>query len=199
VNTDFAQVEVDEQQVNLERFNLFFPEKRPFFLENAGPVRGGRGGRGGSVLQPPHRHHDNGEAIPDHRGRTTVGESGPVNVGLLNMQTDDTVRHADEQLHVARVRRDFANRSNLGAIFVGRVGTGRQGAADDHNASFAVDGRWGIGRTGLISGFAARSATPGVSSDQHAYQIGAATKRSRSRSTSRSPRRGATSIPRSAS
>ena len=36
VNTDFAQVEVDNQQINLDRFNLFFPEKRPFFLENAG-------------------------------------------------------------------------------------------------------------------------------------------------------------------
>ena len=41
-NTDFAQVEVDEQQINLTRFNLFFPEKRPFFLENAGYFSMGR-------------------------------------------------------------------------------------------------------------------------------------------------------------
>ena len=41
-NTDFAQVEVDEQQINLTRFNLFFPEKRPFFLENAGNFAHGK-------------------------------------------------------------------------------------------------------------------------------------------------------------
>ena len=71
VNTDFAQVEVDEQQVNLTRFSLFFPEKRDFFLEGRGTFdfgarrRGRRrdaaarhdhGGRHAvSLLQPPHR------------------------------------------------------------------------------------------------------------------------------------------------
>ena len=53
--TDFAQVEVDQQQVNLTRFNLFFPEKRDFFLENSGifALRAGR--QPGPVLQPAHR------------------------------------------------------------------------------------------------------------------------------------------------
>ena len=55
-NTDFAQVEVDEQQINLTRFNLVFPEKRPFFLENAGLFSVGKAGRRRSVLQPAHRH-----------------------------------------------------------------------------------------------------------------------------------------------
>ena len=61
-NTDFAQVEADEQQVNLTRFSLFFPEKREFFLENQGTfafggagdgaVRGRRRRHADSVLQP---------------------------------------------------------------------------------------------------------------------------------------------------
>ena len=57
VNTDFAQVEVDEQQVNLTRFSLFFPEKRDFFLEGRGNfdfARGGAGGSGGSARRRRH-------------------------------------------------------------------------------------------------------------------------------------------------
>ena len=54
-NTDFAQVEVDTQQINLTRFNLRFPEKRPFFLENSGLFTVGKEERARSVLQPPHR------------------------------------------------------------------------------------------------------------------------------------------------
>jgi hypothetical protein len=173
VNTDFAQVEVDEQQVNLDRFNLFFPEKRPFFLENAGLFAVGAPGEAEVFFSRRIGIADNGEAIPIIAGGRLSGKAGPVNVGLLNMQTDDTVGDAANNFTVARVRRDFANRSNVGAIFVGRLATGDKALIDDHNASFAVDGRWGIGRTGLVSGFAARSATPGVSGDQHAFQIGA--------------------------
>jgi hypothetical protein len=173
VNTDFAQVEVDEQQVNLDRFNLFFPEKRPFFLENAGLFAVGASGEAEVFFSRRIGIADNGEAIPIIAGGRLSGKAGPVNVGLLNMQTDDTGDSPMNNFTVARVRRDFANRSNLGAIFVGRYANGDKASSNDHNASFAVDGRWGIGRTGLISGFAARSATPGLSGDQHAYQIGA--------------------------
>ena len=54
-NTDFAQVEVDNQQINLDRFTLFFPEKRPFFLENAGLFSVGQSGGGRHLLQPSYR------------------------------------------------------------------------------------------------------------------------------------------------
>jgi len=173
VNTDFAQVEVDEQQINLDRFNLFFPEKRPFFLENAGLFAVGAPGEAEVFFSRRIGISETGAEIPILAGGRLSGKAGPVNVGLLNMQTDDTVTTAANNFTVARVRRDFANRSNLGAIFVGRYATGDQALDNNHNASFAVDGRWGIGRTALISGFAARSATPGLSGDQHAYQIGA--------------------------
>jgi hypothetical protein len=171
VNTDFAQVEVDEQQVNLDRFNLFFPEKRPFFLENAGLFAVGSAGEAEVFFSRRIGIADNGEAIPILAGGRLSGKAGPVNVGLLNMQTDDSGTTPANNFTVGRVRRDFANRSNVGAIFVGRYATGDKAGADDHNAAFAVDGRWGVKRTGLISAFAARTATPGVSGDQHAYQV----------------------------
>ena len=73
-NTDFAQVEVDDQQINLDRFNLFFPEKRPFFLENAGLFSVGRPGTDRGLLQPPHRHWRGGPAGAHRRRRPPVGQ-----------------------------------------------------------------------------------------------------------------------------
>ena len=72
LNTDFAQVEVDEEQINLDRFNLFFPEKRPFFLENAGPVLGWSPRAGRGLLQSAHWHRRGRRAGPDHRRRAPV-------------------------------------------------------------------------------------------------------------------------------
>jgi hypothetical protein len=172
VNTDFAQVEVDEQQINLDRFNLFFPEKRPFFLENAGLFSVGSPGEVEVFFSRRIGIAADGQEIPIYAGGRLSGRAGPVNIGLLNMQTGDGPDGApSDNFTVARVRKDFVNRSSLGAIVVGRVGTGDLAGDDDRNGTLAVDGRWGIGRTGLVSGYLARSATPGVSQNQHAYQI----------------------------
>ena len=65
-NTDFAQVEVDEQQVNLDRFNLFFPEKRPFFLENAGQFSVGSPGEVDLFFSRRIGIGNNGALVPDH-------------------------------------------------------------------------------------------------------------------------------------
>jgi hypothetical protein len=172
VNTDFAQVEVDEQQINLDRFNLFFPEKRPFFLENAGLFSVGTPGEVEVFFSRRIGIADDGQEIPIYGGARLSGRAGPVNIGLLNMQTGDGPNgEAPDNFTVARVRQDFANRSSLGAMFVGRLGTGDLAADDDRNGTLAADGRWGIGETGLVSGYVARSATPGVSQDQYAYQL----------------------------
>jgi hypothetical protein len=171
INTDFAQVEVDEQQVNLDRFNLFFPEKRPFFLENAGLFAVGSPSEAEVFFSRRIGIAPDGEAIPIIAGARLSGRAGPVNIGLLNMQTGDADIGFGNNFTVARVRRDFKGRSNIGAMFVGRQATGDGAGTDNHNRAFAADGRWGIGRTGLVSGFIARTATPGVTSSQHAYQI----------------------------
>ena len=72
-NTDFAQVEVDDQQVNLDRFNLFFPEKRPFFLENAGLFSVGQPGQFELFFQSADRHRRQRRAGPDSGRRAVVG------------------------------------------------------------------------------------------------------------------------------
>jgi hypothetical protein len=82
VNTDFAQVEVDEQQINLDRFNLFFPEKRPFFLENAGLFSVGTPGEVEVFFSRRIGIAQDGQEIPIYGGARLSGRAGPVNVGL---------------------------------------------------------------------------------------------------------------------
>ena len=172
VNTDFAQVEVDDQQVNLDRFTLFFPEKRPFFLENAGFFTVGNPGEVDLFFSRRIGIGDNGQAIPIRGGGRMSGKAGKFNLGFLNMQTSDngdTV--ASTNFSVARVSRDLPNRSSIGAIFTNRRATGdvRTGTIDGQ--TFGLDGKVGFGQTTTMSGFLAKTETPGVESSDHAYNL----------------------------
>ncbi|MEK7256228.1 MAG: DUF5916 domain-containing protein, partial [Bacteroidota bacterium] len=88
-NTDFAQVEVDEQQVNLDRFNLFFPEKRPFFLENAGLFSVGSPGEVDLFFSRRIGIGEGGGLVPIIGGARLSGKISRTNVGLLSLFTDD--------------------------------------------------------------------------------------------------------------
>jgi hypothetical protein len=178
VNTDFAQVEVDDQQVNLDRFTLFFPEKRPFFLENAGFFSVGNPGEVDLFFSRRIGIGDSGQSIPILGGGRVSGKAGKFNVGLLNMQTsdyNDTV--ASTNFSVARVSRDLPNRSSIGAIFTNRQATGDLAGDNEYGRTFGVDGKIGIGMTTVVSGFAARTETPGVDDSEHAYNIRSQTNR----------------------
>ena len=174
-NTDFAQVEVDEQQVNLNRFSLFFPEKRPFFLENAGQFTVGDGQEVELFFSRRIGIGDDGEQIPIDAGLRLSGKMGKAtNVGLLYMSTEavpgvgpDNVPAND--FAVARVNQEFANRSSIGALFVSREGNG----SNDSNRTYAIDGRWGIGEHVDIDGWAAKTDTPGLSGSDDALSISA--------------------------
>ena len=72
---------------------------------------------------------------------------------------------------VVRVSRELPNRSAVGGIFVNRVGVGDAAPDDDTNQTYAFDGKWGIGRNSLLSGFLAKTKTPGIESDDHAYNL----------------------------
>ena len=130
VNTDFAQVEVDDQQINLDRFSLLFPEKRPFFLENAGLFKVGTtgpsfSGSGNVDLFFSRRIGlDEGEQIPILGGVRLSGKAAGLNVGFLNMQTDDFGDTHANNFTVGRINREFRNRSRAGLIVVNRQGTG---------------------------------------------------------------------------
>ena len=124
-NTDFAQVEADEAQVNLTRFSLFFPEKREFFLENQGTfsfggvATSGRNAVGGDtpVLFYSRRVGLNGSrVVPIQAGGRLTGRVGCYSLGLLNIRTDgEPSTGADgTNFSVVRVKRDILRRSSVG-------------------------------------------------------------------------------------
>ncbi|HVS63864.1 MAG TPA: DUF5916 domain-containing protein [Thermoanaerobaculia bacterium] len=168
-NTDFAQVEVDEQQVNLDRFNLFFPEKRPFFLENAGLFSVGLPGEVDLFFSRRIGIGAGGEPIPIDGGLRLSGKVGATNVGLLAMRTDDAGALPGDAFGAARVSRELRNRSSVGAIAVIRDSSGQVAGEDDQNRTFGIDGRWGIGEIHSLSGFLAKTETPGIRGDEHAF------------------------------
>jgi hypothetical protein len=173
-NTDFAQVEVDDQQVNLDRFNLFFPEKRPFFLENAGQFSVGSPGEVDLFFSRRIGIGDGGSLVPIIGGSRVSGKVGQTNVGLLSMFTDEVEIDGDigivkNNYSVARVNHDFAkSRSSLGGLFVNRNGIG---ISDDYNNVFALDGKLGLGKKAQITGYVSKSTTPGIKSREHAFKI----------------------------
>ena len=173
-NTDFAQVEVDEQQVNLDRFNLFFPEKRAFFLENAGQFSVGSPGEVDLFFSRRIGIGNNGALVPIIGGARLSGKVGQTNIGFLSMFTDDVVDADIEKNNftVARVNHDFTeSRSSIGGIFINRAGLGD--THDDYNRVFAIDGKWGLGKKAQITGFLSKSTTPEIDSNDHAFKISA--------------------------
>ena len=176
-NTDFAQVEVDDEQVNLDRFTLFFPEKRPFFLENAGLFSVGQSGAVDVFFSRRIGLGEYGEQIPIHGGGRLSGKVGNnTNIGFLNMQTGavGSTGTPQQNFTVGRVRQDLANRSNVGVMFVNRQASGSLAGDQDYNRTYALDGRWGIGEGGTLSGFVSGTDTPGQPGENnHAYAFNA--------------------------
>ena len=172
VNTDFAQVEVDDQQVNLDRFNLFFPEKRPFFLENAGFFSVGNPGEVDLFFSRRIGISPDTGPVPIGGGARVSGKAGKFNIGLLNMQTRRVQdRVAANNFSVARLSRDLPNRSSIGVLFVNREGTGRHAGAADYNRTFALDGKAALRQSTVVSGFVAKTQTPGVHGNDHAFNV----------------------------
>ncbi len=161
-NTDFAQVEVDDQQINLTRFNLFFPEKRPFFLENAGNFSMGAPGSVDLFFSRRIGIGPGGARVPILGGARLSGKAGDYNLGFLNMQTEEVAGViAANNFTVASLSREFGQRSSIGAMVVNKMGTGDASLDDDWNRTWGVDGQLGIGEAFTFSGFAARTQTPG--------------------------------------
>ena len=181
-NTDFAQVEVDEQVINLTRFNVRFPEKRPFFLENAGLFAAGKPGVDLFFSRRIGVDPSTRAAVPILGGARMSGRAGQFNLAFLTMQTDrllDTESLVDPRAvatpynnySMARISRELPNRSSLGAIVVNRDAMGSGSASNDWNRTFGVDGRLGAGQYTDIRGFISRTVTPGERRDEMAYNL----------------------------
>ena len=118
VHTDFSQVEADEQQINLTRFSLFFPEKREFFLENQGSFR--IGDLSGRTLIPFFSRRiglsAGGEPIPILGGARLTGRQGDYTLGLLNIQTERFDGRPADNFTTLRTARNFGG-SSIGGFY----------------------------------------------------------------------------------
>ena len=148
VNTDFAQVEADQQQINLTRFSLFFPEKREFFLENQGTFAFGgvavgslnAGQSDAPILFYSRRIGLNaGREVPLDAGGRLTGRAGRYSIGAINIQSgeEDVSGAAATNFTVARVKRDILARSSIGAIVTNRS-VSATGAGS--NLAYGLDG-----------------------------------------------------------
>jgi hypothetical protein len=176
VNTDFAQVEVDDQQINLTRFNLFFPEKRPFFLENAGTFGIGTGDSQSRAIELFFSRRigigPEGELVPIQAGARLTGKAGAYNVGIMNMQTDDWEGVAPaNNFTVGAIGREFPNRSSVKALFINRSATGDLAGPSDWNRTWGFEGQLGVGPAWTFRGFAARTETPGAADREHSFDV----------------------------
>jgi hypothetical protein len=164
-NTDFAQVEADEEQVNLTRFDLFFPEKRPFFLENASTFQFGNPQQIDLFFSRRIGLSPSGLPIDIRGGGRLSGKIGGWSVGLLNIQADEVENASGENIGAAnnfgvvRLQREIG-RSSYGAIFVNRQGTGELSRGEDWNRAYGLDANWQMSRNQRVAAFFARTDTP---------------------------------------
>jgi hypothetical protein len=176
-NTDFAQVEVDEAQVNLTRFNLQFPEKRDFFLEGQGIFTfGGVGGLSGSgngdaptIFYSRRIGLEGSTAVPIGLGGRLAGRVGQYSIGALNISTD-RVSSPDvvgTNFTVLRVRRDVMQRSSVGVLFTQRS-VSRM--APGSNQVFGLDGTFVLSQNTSLGGYLAHSRTAGRTRDAISYR-----------------------------
>lgn len=172
VNTDFAQVEVDEQQVNLTRFGLFYPEKRDFFLENSNFFTMGTGSAFTSTQVQTDLFFsrriglsDSGTPLPILGGVRVAGKSGRNNIGALDIQTDDGFGVSGANFFVGRYSRDVLKRSRIGAIFINK-----DNVNDAHfNRTMGVDANIAPTSNLQLQAYLAKTETPGKDGDDMAY------------------------------
>jgi hypothetical protein len=162
--TDFAQTEVDNQQVNLDRFPLFFPERREFFQEGAGIFEFGiaENENRGAVSKVFHTRtiglSPNRFPVPIVAGGRITGKAAGFGLGFLNVQTEryDPENVLPSNFSVARVKRDVLGRSFIGAYFLNR----EYGGTDDYNRVAGADANFVFFRYFSIGGFFGKSEYP---------------------------------------
>lgn len=135
-NTDFAQVEADDQQVNLTRYSLFFPEKRKFFQERSSLFDFSLGGFVDNMFYSRNIGVYNGTPVPIYAGARITGRLGKWDTGFLDMQTGRHDSVASENFGVLRMRRQVINQNS----YVGGIITSRVGMDGQKNLGYGFDG-----------------------------------------------------------
>jgi hypothetical protein len=173
VNTDFAQAEADEQQVNLTRFSLFFPEKRDFFLENAGQFNVGAQGNDRLIDLFFSRRiglSDAGQVVPIVGGGRLSGKVGRHNLALLDVHTDESPAAPAENFLVARYSRDLLRRSKIGGLFINK----EEIAGAGFNRTIGADTTFVPHRSITVNGFVAKTSSDGLHGRDTAFYTRAA-------------------------
>ncbi|MGH9258040.1 MAG: carbohydrate binding family 9 domain-containing protein [Vicinamibacterales bacterium] len=186
VNTDFAQTEVDQRQVNLTRFSLFFPEQRDFFLDgatffdfrsdnNSNQNFGGFGNNENERIIPffSRRIGLSADATPQQIdfGTKVTGQVGGQDVGVLHVRTGQDNGFDSEDFTVARLKRRVLQESYIGAMYTRRdartsgVGTSHTAGLDARFATSTFRGDQNFEG----SGWFLNAARPGVSSGNSAF------------------------------
>ncbi len=170
INTDFAETEVDNRQINLTRFPLFFPEKRSFFLENAGVFNFSNTG---SELLPFFSRRIGllaGREVPILFGTKLTGKVDRFDIGILGARTRETDFIDAKNFFVARVKRNLFEQSYLGGIY-----TEGDPARPTSSRTFGADLRLatsrflGGERNFQIDAFAIKTANEGIEDKDLAY------------------------------
>ncbi len=179
VNPDFAQVEADEQQVNLTQFSQFFPEKREFFLENSGVFYVGDAARNNRVQAPPTPDEDlllffsrrigltsNGTPITIPGGVRLTGRAGAYGIGAMAMRADALPGVPASTYSTLRLRRNLGNGSDVGVIAMGREGSGN----GNWNRVGGLDANFRFRGVVDWNSFAVMTRTPGKTGGQYSWR-----------------------------
>ena len=176
-NTDFAQVEADQQQINLTRFSLFFPEKREFFLENQGTFTFGGAGAGpfGGGGDTPVLFHSRriglsgSREVPIQAGGRLTGRLGAFTLGVLDIRSDDEPVSGAQATNftVARLKRDILRRSTVGLLFTNRS-VAETGVGSTQ--TYGVDGTLAFFTNLSINTYWARTQTRGLAGGEVSYR-----------------------------
>ncbi len=173
-NTDFAQVETDEEIVNLTRFNINLPEKREFFLESAGMFTFGTGARAGGSLVGIRTGSDflllnsrtigieKGQRIPLYGGAKIAGRTGDFSIGGMNLQSKETTLRdgsvvPSTNYTAVKVKRDLFTNSNVGVMMLNK-----QSGPEEYNRAIGTDAFFAFSPQVMVNGAVARTFSPGI-------------------------------------
>ena len=185
LNTDFGETEVDTRQINLSRFSLFFPEKRTFFLEDAGVFNFGSTALVEREFLSPSRSEVipffsrqigllSGEEVPLDVGAKLTGKVGRTDLGVLDARTGDASGVSAKNFFVARVKRNFLQQSSVGAIFTdGHPALPIASRTYGADIRLATSRLLGKSRTLAFNAFGLRSVNEGTTARDGSYGISA--------------------------
>jgi hypothetical protein len=165
-NTDFADSDVDVQQFNLTPYKLFFPEKRQFFLENAGVFAFPMGEGGDQLFFSRQIGIDpiTGQEVPINGGGKVTGTLGGFELGVMDVDTRSAGPNPWTNSAVLRLKRSLWG----GGSYIGVMGIDRRSGnvTANFNQTAGVDGRFVLFKNLVVNGYAAQTRTPGFASGQ---------------------------------